>query len=105
MLKNINYLKNNNEKLIKEFNNLISSANISEIYDFSFNNFYNINGEKYIGEMKNGKKEGKGILYWNDGERYEGDWKNGKKEGKGIMYYKDGSKKEGIWKNGDLVKN
>ena len=31
MLKNINYLKNNNEKLIKELNNLIINDNISEI--------------------------------------------------------------------------
>ena len=24
------------------------------------------NGDKYIGEWKNGKREGKGIHYWND---------------------------------------
>ena len=28
--------------------------------------------------------EGKGIYYYNNGERYEGDWKNDKREGKGI---------------------
>ena len=31
----------------------------------------------------------KQILYYDDG-RYEGDVKNGKKEGKGIYYYKNG---------------
>ena len=33
-----------------------------------------------------GKREGKGIYYWNDGEKYEGEWKNGNREGRGIMY-------------------
>ena len=28
-----------------------------------------------------------GIMYWNDGDRYEGDWRNDKKEGKGILYF------------------
>ena len=42
---------------------------------------------KYIGEWKNGKREGKGIYYWNNGDIYEGDWKNNKGEGKGIINY------------------
>ena len=28
--------------------------------------------------------EGKGIYYYNNGDRYEGDFKNDKREGKGI---------------------
>ena len=127
-LKNLNNLKNNNEKLIKDLQNIINNDNISEIYEFSFNNFYNINGEKYIGIIKNGLKEGKGIIYYNrddekerkkyegdfkndlkegkgimywiDGDRYDGDWKNDKNEGKGIYYYKNGDRYEGDFKNG-----
>jgi len=64
-LKNINNIINNNKILIKELNNIIKNDNISDIYEFSFNNFYNVNDEKYIGEIKNGLKEGKGILYYN----------------------------------------
>ena len=41
---------------------------------------------RYVGQVVNGLREGKGIFYWNDGDRYEGDWKNGKFEGKGISY-------------------
>ena len=53
--------------------------------------YYNKNNDKerkiYEEDWKNDKKEGKGIIYWNDGDRYEGDWKNDKREGKGIMYW------------------
>ena len=60
----------------------------------SFNNFYNDNGAKYIGEMKNGLKEGKGILFYDKNNekkriKYEGDFKNDKEKEKelciGIM--------------------
>ena len=39
---------------------IILLNNISEIFEFSLDNFYNENGEKYIGEMKNGLKKEKG---------------------------------------------
>ena len=39
--------------------------------------------------MIDGIREGKGIMYYNNGDRYEGDWKNDKKEGKGKYYYKN----------------
>ena len=49
-------------------------------------------GDRYEGEWRNDKKEGKGIYYYNTepwkGDRYEGDNRNGKKEGKGIYYWK-----------------
>ena len=37
------------------------------------------NGDRYEGDYKNDKREGKGIMYWNDGDKYEGDWKNDKR--------------------------
>ena len=103
ILQNIFNIKNNNEILIKDLNNLINNDKISEIYEYSFNNFYNDNGEKYIGEMKNGLKEGKGILYYNKDDKYkrkkyEGEFKNDKKEGKGIIYWIFGDRYEGDWK-------
>ena len=57
-LQNLYNLKNNNEKIIKDLNNIINNDNISEIYEYSFNNFYNENGDKYIGEIKNCLKNG-----------------------------------------------
>ena len=36
-----------------------------------FDNFYNEKGEKYIGEIKNGLKEGKGLLFYNKDDKYK----------------------------------
>ena len=41
---------------------------------------------RYVGQVVNGLREGKGIMYWNNGDRYEGEFRNGLKEGKGIYY-------------------
>ena len=44
-------------------------------------------GEQYNGDMKDGKREGRGICIYKNGDKYEGSWKNNKKEGKGTYYY------------------
>ena len=111
-LKNINVLFNNiNEDINKNVEKLKTLLN--ESINILENKFKNIklndkinkeelkyNDGRYIGEVVNGKKEGKGIYYYNDGDRYEGDWKNDIREGKGIYYYNDGERYEGDWKNG-----
>ena len=38
-------------------------------------------------------------MYYKNGDRYEGDWKNDKKEGKGIYYYKNGDREMGDFSN------
>lgn len=35
------------------------------------------NGKKYVGEFKNGSRNGKGVFTFPDGSRYEGDFKVG----------------------------
>ena len=125
-LKNLYNIKINDGILINDLNHIVNNDNISTLYEYSIDNFYNKNGERYIGKYKNGLKDGKGILYynkddinqkvkyegdfkediiegkgviyWNDGERYEGDFKNGMKDGKGIYYYKNGEKYIGDFK-------
>ena len=74
------------------------------------------NGNKYIGQFVNGKREGYGIMYFADGGKYEGNWKKGLAEGKGIEYYQNGDRFEGgyhedeehgqgvyYFKNGDRI--
>ena len=56
-------------------------------------------GARYEGDFRNDKKEGKGIYYYNNGNRYEGDFRNDKAEGKGIYYYKNRDKEIGDWKD------
>ena len=38
--------------------------------------------------------DGEGMYFWKDGRKYVGDWKNGIKEGKGILYYNNGDRYE-----------
>jgi hypothetical protein len=56
-------------------------------------------GSKYEGEWRYDDKEGKGIMIYSGGSKYEGEWKNDKMEGKGSLIYSDGDKYEGEWKN------
>ena len=58
------------------------------------------NGDIYEGDCIRGNAEGKGIKHWNKGDRYEGIWKNDKKEEKGIYYYSNGDRYEGDWRDG-----
>ena len=51
--------------------------------------------------IKNGKAEGKLILYFKNGSViYEKNYQNDKNERKEIFYYKDGHLSEGKYKNG-----
>ena len=102
-LTNLNFLKKYNEQIIKDFNDIINTDNIFELYEFIFVNFYDAN-ENYIGEMKNGLWEGKGLLYFpkndeSNRKKYEGEFKNGKMEGKGKLYYNNGARYEGEFRN------
>ena len=56
----------------------------------------------YIGELKDGKPHGKGILrYYSNGQcdaKYIGEFKDGKRDGEGKWTMFDGSSYEGEWK-------
>lgn len=41
------------------------------------------NSVKYIGEHKEGKRDGRGILYMPDGREYEGTWRENRMHGRG----------------------
>ncbi|NUM32956.1 MAG: trypsin-like peptidase domain-containing protein [Candidatus Brocadiae bacterium] len=60
-------------------------------------------GEKYVGEYKDGKMNGQGTYTWPDGEKYLGEYKDGKRNGQGTLTYPDGTKKVGRWKNGKYI--
>ena len=98
--------KSNMNQLEKKIENLNNSVN--DVKQSLDNNkkiiIYTVNylDGNYIGEIKNGMRDGRGIRTWNDGERYEGDWKNDKRDGKGVYTLKNGEKYEGDYKNGEM---
>ena len=63
--------------------------------------YFYMNGDKYVGEFVDYKKEGKGTFTWANGDSYCGYWHDDEYHGKGILN-KDGIIKEGNWINGEL---
>ena len=57
-------------------------------------------GSVYVGEVKDGKRHGRGTFTNPDGRKYEGEWKDGEYHGRGTMTLPDGEKYEGEWKDG-----
>lgn len=57
------------------------------------------NGEKYVGDFKDGQPHGQGTLTWSNGERYVGTWSNGKRNGRGAFSWPDGSIYVGEFRN------
>ena len=78
-MNNFKELKNNNN------GNIMNYEYKTETYN---------NHDRYEGQFRNGKREGKGIYYFNNGNRYEGYFKNDIREGKGVLYF-DGNEYEG----------
>lgn len=57
--------------------------------------------ERYEGEWRDGKREGRGVEYYSDGEKkYVGNFLGGKYSGNGTYFYKNGDKYVGKYKNG-----
>ena len=95
-------------KDLEEEDNIQNDQALSKFHDFR--TIVEENGDKFIGEIRDNKKNGYGILYYSNHEnniRYEGFWKNNKKYSNGTMYYKNGSIYIGHWeedlRNGEGV--
>ena len=67
--------------------------------------YYYGNGNKYVGQWKDGVQHGKGTYTYLDGSKYVGEWKDGKMHGQGTLSYPDnGGEYIGQWKNGKYQK-
>ena len=55
------------------------------------------NRSVYKGEWKNDMRNGQGTLYVGEDKFYEGEWKDGKMNGQGTLIWDDGRKYEGQW--------
>jgi hypothetical protein len=56
-------------------------------------------GDRYVGEFRNGKRNGQGTYTWANGNRYVGEFVNDKIEGQGTFTFKDGAKYVGPFHN------
>ena len=98
--KNMGLIMNQFTILQNKFDQFSQNLNINNM-----NNHQELKGKKYgikwryVGQVVNGLREGKGILYGDNCDRYEGDYRNDKKEGKGIYYFNSGDRYEGDFRN------
>jgi antitoxin component YwqK of YwqJK toxin-antitoxin module len=69
----------------------------------NINTFYKDNKLQSEGMLKDGKKEGKWVFYYDNGNKWsEGYFKNGIEQGTRTVYYENGKKRyEGSFRNGD----
>lgn len=56
-------------------------------------------GDKYIGETKDGRRHGQGIYLWKNGDAWFGIWQDGNRHGYGIYLYYKGDVKYGYSKD------
>jgi hypothetical protein len=59
-------------------------------------------GNKYAGGYKYGKRHGQGTFIFANGNKYVGDYKDGKKNGQGTFTFEDGRTTKGTWKNNEF---
>lgn len=57
------------------------------------------NGDKYVGETVNGRREGLGIYYYNNGNYYYGRYKNNERRGFGALFFTNNTITIQYWKD------
>ena len=57
------------------------------------------NGDKYVGEHRDGKAHGHGTYTFSDGEKYIGEYRDDERHGQGTNTWPDGEKYVGEWKD------
>ncbi len=55
-----------------------------------YGTFVHANGDRYVGDFRDGQPHGKGILYARSGNKYLGDWDMSRREGTGRMIFREG---------------
>ena len=58
------------------------------------------NGDKYLGDFKDGKRHGSGTMLYTNGDQYKGQWEDDEKHGEGVYRYVNGDEFEGTFEKG-----
>lgn len=98
-------LYDENGKLIyygKFFNDKPTEQYVSDdsYISYTFEIIDYANGDKYIGELKDGKKQGQGLYIWDSGDVWYGEWDNDQRHGYGIYAWYSGK-----YKTGEIINN
>ena len=97
IINKINYIINENKKNLELIRNDISSLNQKfdklNINNNIINKEIKYNNGRYVGQVVNGLKEGKGIYYYNNGDRRMGDYSNDKPIGRHALLTRNGEVK------------
>ena len=68
-------------------------------YHNCWGTYTDANGDKYVGEWKDGKVHGQGTTIYANGHKYVGEFKDGNKHGQGTYTNANGDKYVGEWKD------
>jgi hypothetical protein len=58
--------------------------------------------DRYVGEMRDGRRNGRGTAVSPSADRYDGEWVNGQFQGRGYVVTSRGNRYEGEWVSGRL---
>ena len=78
-------------------------SDISVTWNNCFGTITYANGDKYVGEYKDGKYHGKGTYTYRDGKKYVGEFKDDTFHGQGTATYANGERLVGYFMNGGYI--
>jgi hypothetical protein len=82
-------VEDENNKLYRKYDDIQCMGDDPAQWNFCKKEIKFDNGEKYSGQWKNGKFDGRGTYYYQDGTSFRGEWKSGKKNGVGGLKKKN----------------
>ena len=66
----------------------------------SSNDLFNVAKGQYVGEYKDGKRDGQGTYIFSNGDKYVGEFQDGQRQGQGTLTFANGNEYVGEWKTG-----
>jgi hypothetical protein len=61
------------------------------------------NGDRYTGDFHVNKRDGTGIYVWANKNRYSGEWKMNKREGHGVFQWSSSATYNGFWLQDQII--